>query len=530
MFSFKICPYKVLLTLSLGLTAHFLWGQEDSITQTIDQEVSDTTSQQTSNNDNINPLADIVFVIFDPVLIQSIALEETDENRELEFGTIELSSLPSTSNSSSSNNLDSSQVNLDLLDSSLVQFQESILQFELEGGVYDYRLSELYLGIGNTYQQLDESQLAIEAFSEALQLRRINDGLLTEDQIPIVEELVESYLNMGDIASANLNQEYLLYLNQKIYGAGHPIILSALLEYADWNLYAASLSLDYRPNLESLHFRTDAFNEDNFIQSEEVVTLLSAATFAYSQAVMIQHDLEARINEVSSSAQSIELKDSLNFSEEDFDIPDVEQKLAYTYFLQYQFDQNNIDATSFDAEPNNYFRNSYINGRDALISRHEYLIESDSSPLDISLALLDIADWFLVFNMRNNAKQNYIQAFNFMESNGIEQVNGFIYPDLPSHIPNFLSHPYTRAINGISSREVLDYEGYIDISFELNRSGRPSSIRVTSRSEGTNDETERALVRNLRLSTYRLQVKNQTEYSENSYLVRYYYTTQLPEE
>ena len=112
----------------------------------------------------------------------------------------------------------------------------------------------------------------------------------------------------------------------------------------------------------------------------------------------------------------------------------------------------------------------------------------------------------------------------------VEQVNGFIYPDLPSHIPNFLSHPYTRAINGISSREVLDYEGYIDISFELNRSGRPSSIRVTSRSEGTNDETERALVRNLRLSTYRLQVKNQTEYSENSYLVRYYYTTQLPEE
>lgn len=505
---FRFFSYRTLLTLGLSLGAPSAWCQEAII----------------ENIQNFN--SSFIPLIFDPVLIQTIELNETDDSGEPRFDTVELSSLPSSTNASRIALPDNARLDQNLVDASLAQFQESILQYELDGGVYDFRLSELYLSLGNTYDQVGEYQLAIDAYNEALQLSRINDGLFTEDQIPIVEELVDSYLNLGDIASANLNQEYLLYIQQKIYGAGHPIILAELLEYADWNLHASSLSRGYRPNLQSLHFRTQSFNEFNYIQSEKTEDSLAAAAFAYTQALVIQHDLEAQFNENPTSDETLALKASLAFLDEDYDISETELKLAYTYFLQYQFDQNNIAVNSFGEPPTTYFLDSNTKGRAALERRYAYLRDNNNPAIEVIQALLDIADWYLIFERWSSAEDLYTQAFNLMEANGIEKINGLDYPDLPVVIPSFLGSPYSREGNGLTAEETLEYQGYIDISFSLSRFARPVRIRFDSRSEGTTEETERALLDKIRSSTFRLQLKDRTEYSENDFSVRYYYTVQ----
>ena len=208
---FKISAYKILLLLSLCFAPTFTWSQE---TGAGPQEVDETTLQKKDQNGNpiYTPL------VFDPVLIEYVESSQVDNDDVILYSTIETSTLTSTSTSNMAplESLDTTHVNLGQLDSSLTQLQENISEFMLEGGVYDYRLSELYLSVGNTHQQLDEPQLAIEAFNEALQLSKINDGLFTEDQLPIVEKLVESYLSLGDIPSANLKQRYLLFIKQKI--------------------------------------------------------------------------------------------------------------------------------------------------------------------------------------------------------------------------------------------------------------------------------------------------------------------------
>lgn len=522
---FRFSSCRILLTLGLSLTSEFLWSQENSSSQeiTIERQAS---SQEGTREDNQNITFSYIPLIFDPVLIQTIELNETDDNGVPRLDTIELTSLPSRTNAPRQAISDNAQLDQSLVDSSLAQFQASIFQYELDGGVYDFRLSELYLSLGNTYDQVGEYQLAIDAYNEALQLSRINDGLFTEDQIPIVEELVDSYLNLGDIASANLNQEYLLYIQQKIYGAGHPIILAELLEYADWNLHASSLSRGYRPNLQSLHFRTQSFNEFNYIQSEKTEDSLAAAAFAYSQALIIQHDLEATFNENPSSEETLALKTSLAFPDEDYDISETELKLAFTYFLQHQFDQNNLAVNSFGETPSSYFLDSNTNGRAALERRYTYLLDNNSPAIDIIQALLDIADWYLIFERWSSAEELYVQAFNLMEANGITKINGLDYPDLPAVIPRFLGSPYSREGNGLTSEDALEYQGYIDISFSLSRFARPVRIRFDSSSEGTTAETERALFDKIRSSTFRLQLKDRSEYSENDFSVRYYYTAQ----
>ena len=580
---FKISAYKILLLLSLCFAPTFTWSQE---TGAGPQEVDETTLQKKDQNGNpiYTPL------VFDPVLIEYVESSQVDNDDVILYNTIETSTLTSTSTSNMAplESLDTTPVNLGQLDSSLTQLQENISEFMLEGGVYDYRLSELYLSVGNTHQQLDEPQLAIEAFNEALQLSKINDGLFTEDQLPIVEKLVESYLSLGDIPSANLKQRYLLFIKQKIYGEAHPIILAELLKYADWNLHATSLSLGYLPNLQSLYFRKGFFNGNILtpLPGEQIKNLLANAACAYSQAIVLQHYLDARINEPLfstestnvdcilsgrtvtpgdvvtqhyldtrinkpiSSAESIALKNSLNFSEVDFDIPDTLQKLAYTYFLQNKFRslqlqrlsnigfsersdpfQNSQQANrvAFSGRPIDYFRNSTQDGRQALERRYEYLQNSGSAVLNIINAQLDIADWYLYFKSWNNAEKIYVQVFNLMENNGITYIPGLAYPDLPTYIPSFLSPPYSRGSSNLTPEENLEYKGYIDINFTLTREARPkpSSIRTIYSSYGTTAGTERALTRRLRASTYRRQLENQTEYSKNTYSLRYYYTTQI---
>lgn len=527
MLEFKISLYKIILLLSLSLMASVTWSQEETSAESIEQEAAgETTLAENEQNDT----AVFTPLIFDPVLIEYIELSETGDNGANRFSTVELSSLPSTPTSSSFVKVDDAPVNLELLDSSIGQLQQRISEFDLEGGVYDYRLSELYLSVGNAYQELNEPQLAIDAFNEALQLTRINNGLFTEDQLPMVENLVETYLSLGDVPSANINQEYLFYVQQKIYGAAHPVILVELLEYADWNLHAASLSLGYAPNLQSLHFRTSSFNESLFNQSEMIEDLLTAAAFAYSQALIMQHDLESDFDGSISPAETRELKDSLSFTENDLDIAETEQKLAYTHFLQYQFDINNVAVNSYGEAPSAYFLDSDIRGRQALERRYEYLRRAGGSTLDIILALLDVADWYLFFERWTSAEEIYLQVFAMMESNGVNNIEGLRYPDLPATIPSFLSSAYTRGSNRLSPEEVLEYAGYIDVSFELSRFARPMRIRLLSSSEGTTIATERALLRKLRNTAYRRQIENQTEYSENAYTVRYYYTAQLPDE
>ena len=533
---FNNFAHKLLLAsflgLLLGTSSHVSLAQEDPEPNEEQSEALEVDETITIAESDSNDPAGLPLIIFDPVLIENIELSETDDDGNPLIRTIELSALPSNSAADQNNAINPAVNFIDraALGSSLAQFEESILQFELEGGVYDYRLSEIYLAMGTNYLQQGEAQLAVDAFSQAIQLSRINNGLFTADQLPIVEALVESYLHLGDIASANVNQEYLLYITQKIYGAASPLILDELLEYADWNLHAASLSLGYIPNIQSLFFRTEGFNENNFIQQENIEDLLSAAAFGYSQAIVMQHDLEAKFDEAPTIEESLALRNSLNFSEEDFDIPDAEQKLAYTYFLQYQFDFNNVAVNTFGEAPTTYFLDSDTKGREALQRRYNYLLSTNGEALDLVKALVDIADWYLVFERWSSAEELYVQAFDLMQENGIDHIDGLISTDLPAYIPSFLSSAYTREGNRLSSDEVLDYEGYIDVSFTISRLARPVSIRIIESSEGTTTATERALISKLRSGRYRRQLDNGLEYGDNYFQIRYYYTDQLPDE
>lgn len=471
-------------------------------------------------------------LIFDPVLIEYSPLDDSIELDldDLIPGTYqvnELSALPSMPAQQIRQDPVEGRLIRDSISTTPAQYQDSILDYELEGGVYDYRLIEAYSGLGSAYQALDEHELAIEAFSQALHVNRVNNGLYNAAQLPIVSELVESYLSLGDFADANQQQEYLIFVEQKVYGPNHPIHIIKLLEYADWNLRAASLRMGYVPNEIALGLRSSPFDDVDIDRRDPdgmqlSVTQLIVASNAYYQALNLQRNRE-RFTRRLDPEEVASMETEFGFTENDLSIPQAEKKLAYTHFLLAKVYQN-IPASM--RETDLYYLN-FRDGQDALERRFVYLQNSQSPASDVIKALMDIADWLLLFDRWNSAEEVYAEVLSLKNSYALEDIRGLSYRELPEVIPNFVTTPFSRDSYHLSASEPLQYAGYIDVSFELNRFARPNRVDIINASEGTREETEDALINMLRRSSFRLQLQDSDfEYSDNNYLVRYYYTSQ----
>src|SRR5690606_1720281 len=102
--------------------------------------------------------------------------------------------------------------------SSITRYERSVARFELAGGPYETRLSEELLALGSLYQRAGEHEKALGIFERASHINRVNGGLFSLEQIPIIEKTIETYLARGDLVSADAQQEYLFYLQRKNYG------------------------------------------------------------------------------------------------------------------------------------------------------------------------------------------------------------------------------------------------------------------------------------------------------------------------
>lgn len=101
---------------------------------------------------------------------------------------------------------------------SINQFNLSIQQHESDGGAWNSALFETLSGLGNLQQQLQNHTEALGTFDRAMQISRINNGLHTADQLPIVGEIIESHLAMGNWEQADIYYDYLFYIQHKAFG------------------------------------------------------------------------------------------------------------------------------------------------------------------------------------------------------------------------------------------------------------------------------------------------------------------------
>lgn len=467
---------------------------------------------------------DIPDLVFDPV---PLALEYRREENATEDVPVvtELAELPSRDPVALKDWLAANRTGPaaegEELQSDIESYRSSVNEVILAEGPFAAQLPQQLLSLGTALQKEGQLDEALEHFDRATHVTRINQGLFSAEQIPIIRKTIENHLLRGDLVAADNQQEYLLYLQQKNFGLDSAALLPALNAYADWNIFAFSAETE-TPLLfwdEQSSLAVPAISE-RYTSDDELkfrVERLINAQHVYWSIIQILRD---------------------NFGYEDNRLLEYEMRLALTNYFYATSVPPHTDAytmTDLQATPGIMTSRSpppalssmgYRHGRDALERRLDYMQQMDDVDSEALMAAnIDLADWMLYFRrQRNQAMDHYQQIYDeFSTRVDRGTLNAQFSPAYPKRLPTFIRNTLSREGYGIPEDVALIYRGYVDVQFDMNRYGNAQSVRILASTPETSEEVEDRLLRSLRDAHFRPRFENGEPRTGDTIRARYYY-------
>ncbi len=117
-------------------------------------------------------------------------------------------------------------------------WREQVQELEWQAGPYNPGLSELLSQQADYFQLQGDHGSAIASLTRAVHVTRVNEGLQTELQIPLVRRLVENHLAQGDLGAADDLQDYLFFLYRENHVQDSVERVDASVEFLDWQRQA----------------------------------------------------------------------------------------------------------------------------------------------------------------------------------------------------------------------------------------------------------------------------------------------------
>ena len=125
-------------------------------------------------------------------------------------------------------------------------YERQVRLLEEEGGPYAGALAEPLADLARQYQVNGDYAEAQEIYERAIHVLRINEGLYSESQVPLLNALFDIYRLSGDVSTLDGRYDYYF----RLYGNGEPpfttLRIGASLAYLRWQREALRLQLDSR--------------------------------------------------------------------------------------------------------------------------------------------------------------------------------------------------------------------------------------------------------------------------------------------
>jgi len=116
-------------------------------------------------------------------------------------------------------------------------------------GIYSPALLEAYGDLADLYTEIEDFELAIRFYTDALQISRINTGLYSDQQLPIIASLIESNSQLRNWEETDDLHELRYHISSRFYELGDLAYLEAAENYGEWKLRLLKqnlLDLSYR--------------------------------------------------------------------------------------------------------------------------------------------------------------------------------------------------------------------------------------------------------------------------------------------
>ncbi|MCZ6616952.1 MAG: hypothetical protein O7E57_02375 [Gammaproteobacteria bacterium] len=279
---------------------------------------------------------------------------------------------------------------------------------------------------------------ALDHYQRAVHLSRVNDGLNSSAQIEIVYREANAYKALGNLSDANDREEYAYHVLTRVHGPHDEELLPGVYHLAEW--YGAT--------------------QDIF-----------SARALYEHAVSI---LSANGKQGSAIA-----------------IP-AYQGIARTYRLE-RFPP--FYVSKGDSGPISV--NDFPAGERALqqiIQIHRD--DADLNPVVLAEAMLDLADWYLLFDKTRRAFPLYDDVYAMLsEAEGFAVADFFAEPKLL-----YFPAPQDPRVPPLGMRGERK-EGFVEVAYKISKTGYARSLKtIGAEPQGLMDFRVR---KSLRLSRYR---------------------------
>lgn len=397
----------------------------------------------------------------------------------------------------------------------------SIGDAEASEGPYADQLREDLFATGELYRKLEDYDNALKLYERTLNVSRINHGLEGLDQVEVLQAMADTYVAMDKLTEADAMMDSAYNLQLKAFGAGTTGLVPAERRLGDWNTQAFMQRSSILVNIPRMNVQQFLTDPRNFIDNSNdmrdtpvfklyqargnylnaIRTLVEARDFKHPELMELERKLLTNFL-LSTHRENI-------VYEPDFYLTRKKTKTAS------RLDQNTIELMNSE---------DYDLGRESHKRRMAYLVadEKRTAP-QLVTAMLEEADWDLLFSHKTEGADKYNAAYKFFNENPgiIDNAREVIYPAVPVVLPTYLPAPNSREKLGIAADAKVNFFGYIDVSFALTKFGKARKIKQL----GTGGEITRNM--EIRLNEYirRLQFRPRykgTEVDTDPMTLRYY--------
>ncbi|MFT6958290.1 MAG: hypothetical protein ACJAYC_003307 [Halieaceae bacterium] len=124
----------------------------------------------------------------------------------------------------------------------VASYREAIAELESSEGAYGQGLQEQLLSLGLSLQQQGRHEEAIKTLKRGVHLARINIGLYSVDQIPLLQTEITSLVARGEFLEADERQSYLYRVQRRGLIQGE-LRAQALMQQARWQRRAYDMGV-----------------------------------------------------------------------------------------------------------------------------------------------------------------------------------------------------------------------------------------------------------------------------------------------
>ncbi|MEY3660925.1 MAG: hypothetical protein RLZZ169_1751 [Pseudomonadota bacterium] len=448
------------------------------------------------------------------------------------------------------------------LDAQIRRFSERIGTALESTGPYSAAVRETYQALGLAQQQAGLHEEAIASFESAMHVDRVNGGLYTMQQIPLVESIIASYEAGGNVDEVSNFEEYLYYINQKSFADNDPRLLAAKERWADWNVQAylkqgnrntsfnagpaGTAALGSAAGPEFVAVQNPRNGSYLYVPRSQMLNVLNSPGLPGAMGV---NDLYMRSSAFAVSPEMMmdeRLRRARDLYQEIVDHPDedfqrtrerdVELKLANIAFAtKREFDalENRLDpgATSLQqmgttGMPNSLVTQGYTRNREtleALAARLEQ--DPGSNPVAVGQAYIDVGDWHLAYDRGERGRDAYRKAIETMKKGNVDAatIASIFNPGPLVPVPGFALHPFSRGFLGLSGAAAQEPAGYFDVELSLTENGRVRDLRIVAAAPEAPQRLRRLLLEYLRNHAMRPQLVDGTLAREVPLSVRVHY-------